>query len=105
MAQALSEKAPFTAVVAHNDSVAIGAVETLQQQGFRVPEDISVVGFGDGVLATYFRVPLTTVRVPQMEMGEAAVRLAMDLRKGETVAPRQLPVEIIVRGSTLKKTS
>src|SRR5271170_3121472 len=49
MAQALSEKAPFTAVVAHNDSVAIGAVETLLQQGFRVPEDVSVVGFDDGV--------------------------------------------------------
>src|SRR5271156_3957776 len=73
MAQALSEKAPFTAIVAHNDSVAIGAIDTLLQQGFRIPEDISVVGFGDGVLAVNFRVPLTTIRVPQMEMGEAAV--------------------------------
>jgi LacI family transcriptional regulator len=102
MAQALSEKAPFTAVVAFNDSVAIGAAETLQQQGFRIPEDISVVGFGDGVLASYFRVPLTTVRVPQMEMGELAVRMALDLQKGKEVKPRQLPVEIIVRASTKK---
>jgi len=103
MTQALSEKAPFTAVVAHNDSVAIGAVDTLLQQGFRIPEDVSVVGFGDGVLAANFRVPLTTVRVPQIEMGETAVRLAMDLQKGETVQPRKLPVEIIVRNSTLKR--
>jgi len=102
MGQALSEKAPFTAVVAHNDSVAIGAIDTLMQQGFRIPEDISVVGFGDGILAANFRVPLTTVRVPQMEMGETALRMALDLQKGETVEPRQLPVEIIVRSSTAK---
>src|SRR5476651_1754923 len=103
MAQALSEKAPFTAVVAHNDSVAIGAADTLLQQGFRIPDDVSIVGFGDGLLAENFRVPLTTVRVPQMEMGEMAVRLAIDLQKGNPVQPRQLPVEIIVRSSTQKK--
>lgn len=105
MGQALSEKAPFTGVVAFNDSVAIGAVDTLLQQGFRIPEDISVVGFGDGILSANFRVPLTTVHVPQREMGEAAVRLALDLQKGETVQPRQLPVEITVRASTGKKPS
>ena len=103
MAQALSEKAPFTAVVAFNDSVAIGAVETLTQQGFRIPDDVSIVGFGDGILAENFRVPLTTLRVPQTTMGETAVRLAMDMQKGEKVEPRKLPVEITVRGSTKKK--
>jgi LacI family transcriptional regulator len=102
VAQALSEKAPFTAVVAHNDSVAIGAVETLLQQGFRVPEDVSIVGFGDGVLAANFRVPLTTVRIPQTEMGETALRLALELQKGQAVQPRQLPVEIIIRASTAR---
>ena len=100
MAQALSEKAPFTAIVAHNDSVAIGAADTLLQQGFRIPDDVSIVGFGDGLLAENFRVPLTTLRVPQTEMGETAVRLAIELRKGNHVEPRYLPVEIIVRSST-----
>jgi LacI family transcriptional regulator len=103
MAQAFSEKASFTAVVAYNDSVAIGAAHTLLQQGFRIPEEISIVGFGDGLLAENFRVPLTTVRIPQMEMGEIAVRLAMELQKGAPVQPRQLPVEIIVRASTQKR--
>ncbi len=102
MSHALTEKTPFTAVVAHNDSVAMGAVEMLRQQGYRIPEDISVVGFGDGLLAANFRVPLTTVRVPQIEMGETALRLALDLQKGEKVQPRVLPVEIIVRESTKK---
>jgi DNA-binding LacI/PurR family transcriptional regulator len=103
MSQALSEKAAFTALVAFNDSVAIGAAEVLAQQGFRVPEDVSIVGFGDGVLATYYRVPLTTVHVPQTEMGEAAVRLALEMQRGKPVEPRTLPVEIIVRQSTAKK--
>jgi DNA-binding LacI/PurR family transcriptional regulator len=103
MAQALSEKAHFSAIVAHNDSVAIGATDTLLQQGLRVPDDVSIVGFGDGLLAENFRVPLTTVRVPQTEMGEAAVRLAIELQNGSAVDPCQLPVEIIVRSSTAKK--
>ena len=102
MAQALSEKVSFTAVVAHNDSVAMGAIETLQQQGFRVPQDVSVVGFGDGLLAENFRVPLTTIRVPKTEMGEVALRLVRDLQADKPVEPRTLPVEIIVRESTAK---
>ena len=100
MAQALSEKVPFTAVVAHNDSVAIGAANTLFQQGYRIPEDVSIVGFGDGLLAENFRVPLTTVRVPQTEMGETALRIAIELQKGKPIQPRHLPVEIIVRMSS-----
>jgi DNA-binding LacI/PurR family transcriptional regulator len=78
----------------------MGAIGTLQQQGFRIPEDVSVVGFGDGLLAENFRVPLTTVRVPQVEMGETALRLARELQAGEAAEPRELPVEIIVRAST-----
>jgi DNA-binding LacI/PurR family transcriptional regulator len=100
MGQALSENARFTGVVAYNDSVAIGAAEALRQQGFRVPEDVSLVGFGDGVLATYYRVPLTTVRLPQTEMGETALRLAIEMQRGKNVQPRILPVEIMVREST-----
>ena len=103
MAQALSEKTSFSAIVAYNDSVAIGAADALLQQGLRVPEDISIVGFGDGLLAENFRVPLTTMRVPQTEMGEAAVRLAIEIQLGNTVEPCLLPVEIIVRASTAKR--
>ena len=104
MSQALSEEVEFTAVIAYNDSVAVGAADTLFQQGFRLPEDVSIVGFGDGVLAANFRVPLTTVRVPQTEMGEKAVRLALEMQKGSTVQPRSLPMEIILRASTKPPT-
>ncbi len=103
MSQALSEKVAFTALVAYNDSVAIGAAEALAQQGFRVPDDISIVGFGDGMLAAYYRVPLTTVQVAQTEMGEKGVRLALEMQRGKAVQPRILPVEIVVRESTRKR--
>jgi LacI family transcriptional regulator len=103
MSQALTEKVSFSAIVAHNDSVAIGAACALFQQGFRIPEDVSIVGFGDGLLAENFRVGLTTVRIPQITMGETAVRLALELGKGAPAQPRSLPVEIIVRASTAKK--
>jgi len=54
-------------------------------------------------MATYYRVPLTTVRVAQTEMGEKALRLALEMQRGKTVQPRVLPVEIIVRESTKKR--
>jgi DNA-binding LacI/PurR family transcriptional regulator len=104
MAKALSEKVPFTAIVAHNDSIAIGAIDILQQQGFKVPGDVSVVGFGDGLLAENFRVRLTTIRVPCEDIGETGLRLARELQAGEkAVESRELPVEIIVRGSTVAR--
>ena len=103
MTQALSEKAAFTAVVASSDEVAMGAIDTLMQQGFRIPVDISVIGFGDGPMAENFRVPLTTIRVPQVDMGQAAVRLALELQKNRNSREsRQMPVEITVRASTRK---
>lgn len=102
MIQALSEKVPFTAVAAFNDHVAIGAAEVLEQQGFRVPSEVSLVGFGDGLLATHFRVPLTTVRVPQIELGTAAVFQLNELLAGRSIDPRELPVELVIRFSTAK---
>jgi DNA-binding LacI/PurR family transcriptional regulator len=100
MSQALSENITFTAVVAFNDSVAMGAIEILLQQGFRVPEQVSVTGFGDGLLAMNYRVPLTTLHVPQVEMGTAAVHLLKELMDGERTSSREMPVEMVVRQST-----
>jgi DNA-binding LacI/PurR family transcriptional regulator len=102
MTQALSEERFFSAVVAFNDSVALGAIDVLLQQGFRVPEEISVIGFGDGLLAANFRVPLTTIRVPQVDMGSAAVHLLLEIQQGHKVAARELPVELVVRQSTAR---
>ena len=98
--QMINEGIIPTAVQAVNDMVAVGATETLIQQGYQVPRDISVVGFGKILLSHHFRVPLTTVRQPKFHLGEAAVDVLQRLLKGERPESRRLPAEIIIREST-----
>ena len=71
-----------TAVQAVNDLVAVGCAQTLLKQGLKIPEDISVVGFGNILLSEYFRVPLTTVRQPKFRLGVAAMETMQDLLQG-----------------------
>lgn len=62
-----------TAVMVGNDVMAIGAIEFLEQQKCKVPEDISIMGFDDIEFASYFKPQLTTVRVSYFEEGKMAV--------------------------------
>jgi len=98
--QMLNENCHPTAIQAASDLVAIGCAETLISQGIRIPEDISIVGFGNVLTAEYFRVPLTTVRQPKYRLGIAAVDTLMSLIRGEAVQPKRLSAELIVRKST-----
>jgi len=98
--QMLQESPQVTAVQAVNDLVAIGAATLLLQQGQRIPEDLSVVGFGNILSSEYFRVPLTTARQPKLRLGIAAVEALVRLIKGEAVDSQLLEAEIVVRAST-----
>jgi LacI family transcriptional regulator, galactose operon repressor len=92
-----------TALVAHNDIMAIGAIKAFNENGLQVPADVSVVGFDDIALARYVRPPLTTVSNPKLEMGHAAAELLLRLLSHEPVDlknPEKLPVHLVVRGST-----
>jgi DNA-binding LacI/PurR family transcriptional regulator/signal transduction histidine kinase len=90
----------FEAVVAANDSMAIGALEALRARGIRVPGDIAVVGFDDIEESRYVTPPLTTVRQPLHEQGRRAAEMVLALLAGEEV-PEQvtLPTELVVRQS------
>jgi len=101
-AQMLSEAPGFTAMQGANDLVAIGAAGVLLDQGFKIPEDVSVIGFGNVLTSEHFRVPLTTMRQPKFDMGVAAVESMQKLLAGEAPPPRRLPAEIVVRSSTAK---
>lgn len=68
-----------TAFFADNDMIALGAMRALTQAGVRVPEDVSVVGFDDLPFCAISSPPLTTVRVYNYEMGQAAVRRLMEI--------------------------
>jgi DNA-binding LacI/PurR family transcriptional regulator len=104
MTRALNESLEFSAIVCAHDAPAVGAIQILQANGVRVPEDVSVVGFGDGMLAAYGTVPLTTVSRAQVDMGTAALRHWVVNREqmlaGTRVQPRILPVDLVVRKSS-----
>ena len=98
--QMLNESCDATAVQAVSDLVAIGCAETLLAQGLKIPEDISIVGFGNILTTEHFRVPMTTIRQPKFRLGVAAVEMMMSLVHGERVQPKRLPAELIERKST-----
>ncbi len=91
-----------TAVVTHNDLLAVGVLDRLRQRGARVPEEVSVVGFDDVPASTYVSPALTTVQVSLPLLGRVAVDL---LLAPETVTDAvrgtyRLPVSLVVRSST-----
>ena len=92
---------PPTAVFAGNDEIALGVVETARTRGLRVPEELSVVGFDDTLLARVASPPLTTVRQPLREMGGVALRTALRLADGEKLDSHhvELATELVVRAS------
>ncbi|WP_082659994.1 LacI family DNA-binding transcriptional regulator, partial [Cellulomonas sp. B6] len=74
-----------TAVLAHNDLMALGVLDRLRARGVRVPQDVSVVGFDDAPVATLVAPALTTVAVPLARLGRTAVDLLLTPREA---APR-----------------
>jgi DNA-binding LacI/PurR family transcriptional regulator len=91
-----------TAVVAYNDVLAIGVIKGLSRLGVRVPEDISVVGFDNILLAEIIEPELTTVASPLRAQGETSVRNLVAMIGGSvpTGEPLVMPVRLVVRHST-----
>jgi LacI family transcriptional regulator len=98
--QMLDESCKATAVQAANDLVAIGFADMLLNRGVRIPQDISVVGFGNTITSEYFRVPMTTVRQPKFRLGLAAFEMMLQLLRGQRAETKRLPAELIVRASS-----
>jgi len=90
-----------TAFVADNDNIALGACKALQDCGYHIPEDISVIGFDDMPFCEIATPPLTTVRVFKQVMGTEAVRrLVQVIRSGnKTKIKTQICTEFIERES------
>ena len=80
---------------------AAGVLGALRKTGRRVPDDISLVGFDDIALAEFLDPPLTTIRVPAVQVGEAVGRALLDRLNGHAEVRRTLlPVELMVRASS-----
>lgn len=91
-----------TAFFAHNDAMAIGAIDSLRQAGLRCPEDVSVVGYNDAPLSDHVIPPLTTVHYPGAEVGRFAAEVALrHVEECDRPAVRvSFPAELVVRRST-----
>lgn len=98
--QMLQELPEATAVQTVNDLVAIGAANVFLAQGMRIPEDLSIVGFGNVLTSEHFRVPLTTVRQPKLRLGRAGAEIMQKLLRGEKADPVRLHAELAIRASS-----
>ncbi|MEU6678425.1 LacI family DNA-binding transcriptional regulator [Streptomyces sp. NPDC046925] len=97
----LLRRAPdLTAIVAANDTVALGAAAALRDRGLRIPEDISVAGFDDLPFSVDAVPALTTVRLPLYEAGARAGRLATGAEEAPPGGVATIAAELMVRGST-----
>jgi len=91
-----------TALLTSNDLTAFGAIRGLHGMGLSVPNDLSLVGLDDVLLADVLQPPLTTIRIPRKRMAQACVRALEHTREDVArVGSRfSVPTELIVREST-----
>jgi signal transduction histidine kinase/DNA-binding LacI/PurR family transcriptional regulator/DNA-binding response OmpR family regulator len=101
MQQILSTGAPFTALLASNDLSCFGAIEVLRTAGWRIPDDVAVVGFDDILEARSHLPPLTTVRHPTFTLGYQAVLSLLDAVAGkhEGATHTRVPTQLVIRQS------
>ncbi len=100
--QLLSGDEPPTAIFATNDLLAIGTIQAANEHGLKVPQDVSVIGFDNTMLATITDPPLTTIAQPMEQMGRQIVDLLVQELKGDVTHKQRIVLlpELVVRKST-----
>ena len=100
----LSSRNAPTAIFAGSDVSAMGVLEAARQLGISVPDELSVVGFDDTILARSATPPLTTVHQPIADIGRTAVSTLIRLVSGEALATKrvELATHLVVRSSTAR---
>jgi LacI family transcriptional regulator len=96
-----SGEEPVSCYFADNDLIAAGAMKAFREAGYRIPEDISIVGFDNQPLCNYIEPPLTTIHVPTQYMGETAARRLIQI----IVDKNSSPVKIEINTSLVKRKS
>lgn len=101
--QLLNSAIPFTAAVTFNDVMAAGIMRILHQKGIALPQQLSIVGFDDVVMARYLFPALTTMHYPVERMARRASQLAIQLFKGMTQQPgmNNFAAELVIRDSVI----
>jgi len=91
-----------SAIFCFSDEIALGCMYALRQNGFVVPNDISVMGFDNISFSRYFAPPLTTIAQPTQDIGATCATILLDLIDGRQPEKKRhiLPHELLVREST-----
>jgi GntR family transcriptional regulator of arabinose operon len=95
-----------SAILCANDLMAIGAIYFFEERGVKVPDDISIIGFGNYKISKFARIPLTTVSLPVEEMGKKLAELVMKKVKEKYSIKNEkiiLPTELIIRKSVKRR--
>lgn len=83
-----------------SDVMAIGAMKAIRDRDFRIPDDISIIGFDDIDYAAYLHPELTTVYQPGAEIGDLAMKMWLDLSAGKSVEyPVKMMHQLKIRNS------
>lgn len=101
-ARQICERWPdVTAICASNDMLALGALEYMRKAEIVCPDDVSITGFSDMPFIDLVDPALTTIRVPQRDMGKAAAQMLLEVIATPDTPPQllRLPVSLIERGS------
>jgi len=93
----------FSAIFAANDQMAYGARLALYRRGLRVPEDVSIIGFDDQAPSAYMIPPLTSIRRPPLEIGEATGQALVNLMQGQSVTLPKFRSTLIIRESVIRR--
>jgi LacI family transcriptional regulator len=93
----------FSAIFAANDQMAYGARLALYRRGLRVPEDVSIIGFDDQAPSAYMIPPLTSIRRPPLEIGEATGQALVNLIQGQSITLPKFQSALIIRESVIRR--
>lgn len=97
----MSNQEEMTALFCFNDMMALGAMKAALQQGVKVPDDLSIVGFDDLAFAEFASPALTTIRQPQEEIGQNAMKVMLKRFNGDRVnSDTVISTQLLVRAST-----
>lgn len=102
--QLIKQQIDFDAVYCGDDIIAIGAMKALKDKGYRIPEDIGIMGYDNIYISELVEPSLSTVRQPNYHMGSEAVSIALDAidNKNTRCEVTILKTELIIRKSTKK---
>ncbi|KGP91203.1 LacI family transcriptional regulator [Pontibacillus chungwhensis BH030062] len=99
----MNRHSELTAIFAASDELAIGAISAAYNKSIHIPDDVSIVGYDNLLLAEMSVPPLTTIAQPFQRMGSRAVQMMVDLINGEDAESAILPHELVIRDSVKRR--